>query len=66
MTRNVGGTDRLFRIVLGLVVIGVGVYYRSWWGALGVIPLATGLVRWCPVYVPFGTSTLVVPPKLRA
>lgn len=65
MTRNVGGMDRLFRIVLGLVVMGVGVYYRSWWGALGLVPLLTGIVRWCPVYVPFGTSTLA-PPTLRA
>jgi hypothetical protein len=57
MTRNVGGWDRWFRIVLGLVVIGVGIYFKSWWGALGAIPLLTGLVRWCPLYLPFGTST---------
>ena len=58
MTPNVGGLDRGFRIVLGLVVIGLGVAFKSWWGALGALPLLTGLVRWCPVYLPFGTSTL--------
>ena len=57
MTPNVGGGDRLFRIVLGVVVIALGVYFKSWWGALGALPLLTGLFRFCPVYLPFGTST---------
>lgn len=57
MTPNVGGLDRAFRIVLGVVVIGLGLFFKSWWGALGVIPLLTGLIRWCPVYLPSGTST---------
>jgi len=58
--------DRGFRIVLGLLVIGLGVAFKSWWGALGALPLLTGLVRWCPVYVPFGTSTLKARPRARA
>ena len=62
MIRNVGGLDRAFRIVLGLAVIGLGVYYRSWWGALGLVPLLTGLLRFCPVYLPYGTSTVVERP----
>ena len=66
MTRNVGGIDRAFRIVLGLAVIGLGIYFRSWWGAFGAIPLLTGLLRWCPVYMPFGTSTYMDQPKARA
>lgn len=57
MKPNVGGIDRAFRIVLGLAVIGAGILLRSWWGALGALPLLTGIVRWCPVYLPFGTST---------
>lgn len=57
MTCNVGTTDRLLRIVLGLVIIAVGVYFQSWWGAIGLIPLVTGAVRWCPLYAPFGLST---------
>ena len=64
MRPNVGGIDRGFRIVLGLAVIGAGIYFRSWWGALGALPFLTGVFRWCPVYLPFGTSTLVSPPKL--
>ena len=57
MTRNVGGLDQAFRIAFGLAVITVGLIYQSWWGALGLIPLFTGLMGWCPVYLPFGTST---------
>jgi hypothetical protein len=57
MKKNVGGLDRGFRIVLGLVVVGLGIAYRSWWGALGLLPLLTGMFAWCPVYVPFNTTT---------
>ena len=57
MKANVGGIDRVFRAFLGLVIIGLGMYFRSWWGALGLVPLATAVSRWCPVYVPFGTTT---------
>jgi hypothetical protein len=65
MTHNVGGLDRNFRIVLGLAVIGLGIYFNSWWGALGALPLLTGLLRWCPVYLPFGTSTCEPRPVAR-
>ena len=66
MNPNVGNLDRWFRIALGLVVIGLGIYFKSWWGALGAIPLLTGLVRWCPLYVALRTSTLEAHPKARA
>jgi hypothetical protein len=57
MKRNVGGLDRAFRAVFGLAVIGVGVYFKSWWGALGAVPLLTAVFQWCPVYVPSGFSS---------
>jgi hypothetical protein len=57
MTCNVGGVDRAARIVVGLAAIGAGMFFKSWWGALGAVPLITGLVRWCPAYIPFGVST---------
>jgi hypothetical protein len=57
MRRNVGRLDQAFRIAFGLSVITIGLIYGSWWGALGLIPLFTGVVGWCPVYLPFGTST---------
>ena len=57
MKYNVGGIDRLIRILAGLVIIAAGFYFQSWWGILGIIPLLTGSLRWCPAYLPFGFSS---------
>ncbi len=57
MKCNVGKTDRVFRIVLGVIIILAGFYYQSWWGAVGLVPILTGSIRWCPAYIPFGFST---------
>lgn len=57
MKCNIGGTDRIIRILVGVIAIGLGAYYQSWWGAVGLIPLVTGLVRWCPLYRLIGAST---------
>ncbi len=59
MKRNVGTFDRWFRIIGGLVVIIVlGLVFESWWALVGVVLLITGIIRYCPLYVPFGFSTL--------
>lgn len=57
MNINVGSTDRLLRIIAGLVIIGVGIYYQSWWGVVGLVPLLTGIFRFCPLYTMLGTNT---------
>jgi hypothetical protein len=57
MQCNVGKTDRIIRVLLGLVLIAVGIYFNSWWGAIGIIPLFTAAIGWCPLYVPFGLSS---------
>ncbi len=57
MKCNVGKTDRVFRIVLGVIIILAGFYYQNWWGAVGLVPIFTGSIRWCPAYIPFGFST---------
>ena len=57
MKGNVGGADRMIRIIAGVVIILLGFYFQSWWGAVGVIPILTGTFRWCPAYIPFGFST---------
>lgn len=57
MKCNVGNTDRSIRVLLGLIVIAAGIYFHTWWGALGAIFLLTGLMRWCPAYIPFKIST---------
>jgi hypothetical protein len=58
MKSNVGGIDRIVRIVLGLVLIGLTVTGTiGVWGWLGVVPLATGALGWCPPYAIFGFNT---------
>jgi len=57
MTCNVGNTDRLLRLIAGGVIGGTGVYFHSWWGVIGVIPLATALFRFCPAYTLIGLNT---------
>lgn len=57
MGKNVGGVDKILRIVVGLVLIAWGVYAQNWWGAIGLIPLLTGLMNWCPAYSILGLNT---------
>jgi sulfite exporter TauE/SafE len=57
MTANVGGFDKIFRIIAGVVVIALGLIYSSWWGLLGVVFLGTGLLNFCPVYSLIKVST---------
>jgi len=58
MKCNVGKTDRSIRIILGLIIIVLGFIYENWWGLVGLIPLLTGLIKWCPLYIPFRLSTV--------
>ena len=57
MDVNMGSVDRGIRAVAGLAIIAIGVAYKSWWGVIGLLPLATALVGRCPGYLPFGIST---------
>ncbi len=57
MKCNIGKKDRVLRIVVGLLILGLGLWIQSWWGLIGAVPLVTGLIRRCPVYVPLGIST---------
>ena len=57
MKCNMGKTDRIIRAIVGIAVIGAGVYYQSWWGAIGAIPLGTAIIGVCPAYLPFGISS---------
>lgn len=62
MSQNVGGIDRILRIVVGAVLLAlVFVGPQTVWGWIGVVPLVTGLVGWCPAYLPFGLKTCPVP-----
>lgn len=60
MTCNVGGVDRILRIGAGLTLIVLALTnVIGWWGWLGLIPLATGTFRFCPVYPMLKINTAV-------
>ena len=57
MKLNVGSADRVIRIVVGVAICAAGWYYHSWWGLIGLVPIATAAIGWCPAYMPLGLST---------
>jgi hypothetical protein len=58
MKANVGGVDRLLRIGVGVALLGLTAFGTiGLWGLIGVLPLATGLIRVCPAYSVLGMST---------
>ena len=64
MTSNVGGIDRILRIVVGLVLIGLAATSTvGLWGWIGVVLLVTGAIGWCPPYALLGFSTCAMKNK---
>ena len=59
MHLNVGEIDQILRIVLG-VICTIGVIYNNWWGLVGLIPLVTGNMSWCPLYNLVGLLSLKI------
>ena len=58
MKANVGMIDRALRIIVGLALIGLTLIGNiGVWGWIGVVPLATGIFRFCPAYTLLGAST---------
>lgn len=57
MKNNVGSLDRIVRVILGLVILAAGYCYQNWFGLIGIVPLGTAALGWCPAYLPFGLST---------
>lgn len=60
MKANVGGIDRVLRILVGAGLLALVVVLEGdarWWGLIGILPLFTGVFRFCPAYSLFGLST---------
>lgn len=57
VAKNESNTDRTIRVVLGLVILTVGIAASSWWALVGLVPLITGIVGYCPLYAIVGIST---------
>ena len=63
MKTNTGSLDRIARIAAGCAILGVGIYFKSWWALVAVLPISTALVRFCPLYTLFGWNTSSAGPK---
>ncbi|HYX64861.1 MAG TPA: DUF2892 domain-containing protein [Burkholderiales bacterium] len=60
MKSNVGTADRMIRAIVGLVLLSLVFILEGnarWLGLIGLVPLGTALVGWCPAYLPFGINT---------
>ena len=56
MKNNIGSVDKIFRIILGLAII-LGFVFQSWWGVIGLVPMVTAFLGFCPAYSLLSVST---------
>lgn len=66
MTVNVGSVDRIARIILGLGLLSMLIFVAGewkWLGLIGLVPLFTALVGWCPAYSAMGVKTCPTDPR---
>ena len=57
MKCNVGKPDKIIRWVIGIVIAALGLYYKSWWGLLALIPILTAILGFCALYIPLKINT---------
>jgi len=63
MNPNVGTIDRFLRIIVGVALIALAATGKvGWWGYIGIVPLATGVFRFCPAYTLLGMRTCPAEP----
>lgn len=65
MKTNVGSIDRMVRVTVGLGILGAGYYFKNWLGLIGLVPLLTAFVGFCPAYLPFGLNTCAKPDQSK-
>ena len=57
MKKNVGSADKVVRIILGIVIAGLGIYFKSWWGLVALVPFVTAFLGFCPAWSLLGVNT---------
>ena len=57
MKCNVGKTDRTIRMIIALLIAAAGLYFKSWWGLVAILPMATAYTGFCFLYSLLGIST---------
>jgi hypothetical protein len=60
LKKNVGNLDSTIRVALGSLMLIAGIWFDTWWGLIGLIPIVTGTIAWCPSYRIFGIDTCEV------
>lgn len=63
MKCNIGKTDRTLRLIGGIIIGAAGWLGHSWLGLIGLVPVATAIIGWCPLYAPFKFSTIKIKAK---
>lgn len=58
LKKNVGYIDSIIRVIVGAILVIMGLYFESYWGFIGLIPLITGTISYCPIYRIFNISTM--------
>jgi hypothetical protein len=54
---NMGRIDKFLRVLIGFAIMGYGIYHHSFWGLLGLIPVTTAAISYCPLYSIFKINT---------
>ena len=57
LAKNVGGADKIVRVIIGLAIIVLGFVYSSWLGLIGIIPILTAVFGRCGLYYPLKINT---------
>ena len=57
MKENIGDADKALRLIAGIAALGAGFYFQSWWGAIGLVLMATAAIGWCLPYAFLGFNT---------
>ncbi len=54
---NIGKIDKFLRVLIGFIIMGYGVYDKNFWGMIGLVPIATAAIDFCPLYAIFKINT---------
>ena len=66
MIQNVGNAERVVRVLAGVGICAAGVYFQNWLGLIGLVPIATGALGYCPPYQLLGINTCSMKPAGKA
>ncbi len=58
LKKNIGYLDSILRVFGGALIVAFGLYFNSYWGFIGLIPVVSGAVSFCPIYKILNTTTI--------